>query len=518
MLWRHILAVFSIMESNWIINKKRKESGRVYKKNHYIKDSTQYNNFCRDQSKKGIKDFKLWSRNWAELSSQEKLEYRYSPVPLKDQSPNSKKNTSTALLKQLQGILIKLSDCDVDIAAVGEREGNIIFAGSNSSKFLKYLENREDEFVNSLLLKPGKDAEESCTKQLRKQVQDHMNALYGKATTSYQRFPYERVKRGEIVVDGFPQEVKPIQVPSRYGRKKLNLILSVQEISVKETEPSRTTAPPLTTAPHITTAPNLTTAPYLTTHPLTTAPHITTHPLTTAPHITTHPLTTAPHITTHPLTTAPHITTHPLTTAPHITTHPLTTAPHITTHPLTTAPHITTHPLTTAPHITKHPLTTAPHITTHPLTTAPHITTHPLTIEPHITTHPLTIEPHITTHPLTTAPHITTHPLTTAPHITTHPLTIARPITTHPLTIAPHITTHPLTTAPHITTQMLTADQSNIEYEVECIVKKRKKNRKVQYLLHWKGYPSSADSWEDEEHLNETLKKSLKIKKNKTSK
>jgi hypothetical protein len=41
------------------------------------------------------------------------------------------------------------------------------------------------------------------------------------------------------------------------------------------------------------------------------------------------------------------------------------------------------------------------------------------------------------------------------------------------------------------------------EYEVESIRDMRRtRGKKTQYLVHWKGYPSSDDSWVDESDLN----------------
>jgi hypothetical protein len=34
------------------------------------------------------------------------------------------------------------------------------------------------------------------------------------------------------------------------------------------------------------------------------------------------------------------------------------------------------------------------------------------------------------------------------------------------------------------------------EYEVETILDSHKRQNKVQYLVHWKGYPSEEDTWE----------------------
>jgi len=40
------------------------------------------------------------------------------------------------------------------------------------------------------------------------------------------------------------------------------------------------------------------------------------------------------------------------------------------------------------------------------------------------------------------------------------------------------------------------------QYQVEAILDKRKRGRKVEYLLKWKGYSDADNSWEDESHLN----------------
>ena len=40
------------------------------------------------------------------------------------------------------------------------------------------------------------------------------------------------------------------------------------------------------------------------------------------------------------------------------------------------------------------------------------------------------------------------------------------------------------------------------EFEVEEILDKRKHYGKIQYLIKWKGYPLSEESWEPENNLN----------------
>lgn len=44
------------------------------------------------------------------------------------------------------------------------------------------------------------------------------------------------------------------------------------------------------------------------------------------------------------------------------------------------------------------------------------------------------------------------------------------------------------------------------EYEIENIHDSRKKGRGIQFLIHWKGYPSEEDSWEPRRHLDHAKK------------
>ena len=51
------------------------------------------------------------------------------------------------------------------------------------------------------------------------------------------------------------------------------------------------------------------------------------------------------------------------------------------------------------------------------------------------------------------------------------------------------------------------------EYEVEKILAHRKQGRGYRYLIHWKGYPNSSDSWEPTANLERASKILQKYKK-----
>ena len=48
------------------------------------------------------------------------------------------------------------------------------------------------------------------------------------------------------------------------------------------------------------------------------------------------------------------------------------------------------------------------------------------------------------------------------------------------------------------------------EYEVERVIRGRYKNRELQYLIKWKGFPNSRNTWEPEKNLNSALLDCLK--------
>ena len=47
-------------------------------------------------------------------------------------------------------------------------------------------------------------------------------------------------------------------------------------------------------------------------------------------------------------------------------------------------------------------------------------------------------------------------------------------------------------------------EESEEEYKVEYIhdIRRHRRGRKLQYLMHWKGYPTTDDSWVDHGDLN----------------
>jgi hypothetical protein len=44
-------------------------------------------------------------------------------------------------------------------------------------------------------------------------------------------------------------------------------------------------------------------------------------------------------------------------------------------------------------------------------------------------------------------------------------------------------------------------DETEPEWEIEAVLNKRTRGRKIYYLVSWKGYPMEEASWEPEDHL-----------------
>src|ERR1700754_1360806 len=50
--------------------------------------------------------------------------------------------------------------------------------------------------------------------------------------------------------------------------------------------------------------------------------------------------------------------------------------------------------------------------------------------------------------------------------------------------------------------ELVRFDKQDKDYEIEKIVKQRRKGGKKQFLVKWKGYPENMNSWVNEENLN----------------
>ena len=56
--------------------------------------------------------------------------------------------------------------------------------------------------------------------------------------------------------------------------------------------------------------------------------------------------------------------------------------------------------------------------------------------------------------------------------------------------------------------QLVTAppdDDARHEYEIDRIMRYRKRNGKEYYYIHWKGYLADDDTWEPKENINEAV-------------
>jgi hypothetical protein len=52
-------------------------------------------------------------------------------------------------------------------------------------------------------------------------------------------------------------------------------------------------------------------------------------------------------------------------------------------------------------------------------------------------------------------------------------------------------------------------DDGHIEYVVECIRDSRVRRGRLEYLVHWEGYPREEDTWEPANELKRGKKKAF---------
>ncbi|OWF42707.1 hypothetical protein KP79_PYT09642 [Mizuhopecten yessoensis] len=233
--------------------------------------------FCKDQSAVGVKDLSIWSEKWRGFGQGGQEAYKQkakdsSLVPL-----DERRMISNCLLKDL--------DC-------------------------LSRSNQEEEVGH-----------------LRKLAQDHFNNLYSKAIDSVSKFTYAAVMSGKISIEGLPVILKPVRLPSHYGKDRLKEMLSVKEITVHVNDSHQTPRPP--TRPTIT---------YVQTNPLNEKPRPPTRPTIT--YVQTNPLNETTRPPTRPTITD--VQTDPLNETTRPPTRPPITDVH--TNPLNETPRPPTRP------------------------------------------------------------------------------------------------------------------------------------------------------------------------------
>ncbi|KAL3883532.1 hypothetical protein ACJMK2_029788 [Sinanodonta woodiana] len=217
----------------WIGNNSRKKNNRHYtcQKGYYCKGVSGYNLFVK-KNKDKFSSISEWATGWKLLPQKEKNCYvdeaRQVPKGAVSEEP---KKARYLMIKKLANLVQELHKVGVSLACLGCIGNEQIELGAGQAlQFFKERPHIQLELVSYCT----KDAENKVQlKELRGQVQVHLNNLYSKAAGKNQKFPYKKVAAGQIRIEGLPEDVLPLQLPSHYGERKLKAFLKCQEIKLQ---------------------------------------------------------------------------------------------------------------------------------------------------------------------------------------------------------------------------------------------------------------------------------------------
>ncbi|XP_063423539.1 mucin-17-like [Mytilus trossulus] len=220
---------------DWIGNYKKVVEGRKYEaqpRTLYLKGMTGYNCFVREK-KDQFNDIADWAPAWNLLGQEEKEEYKQKAKEKPVVPPQPQQKDAFKRLKIIREHIVELEKHSVDVALVGidtNTGSQILLGDGKSAAFLKSEDILQNLFAFHSL---GTKEVPKDLKSLQQEAQTHMNKLYSKAVGKKQAFPYTKVKKGNIQVNGIPLDVLPLVPMSNYGEKKMKMILNIKEISVE---------------------------------------------------------------------------------------------------------------------------------------------------------------------------------------------------------------------------------------------------------------------------------------------
>ncbi|CAG2207692.1 unnamed protein product [Mytilus edulis] len=220
---------------DWIGNYKKVVEGRKYEaqpRTLYLKGMTGYNCFVREK-KDQFNDIADWAPAWNLLGRRKREAYKQKAKENPVVPPQPQQKDAFKRLKIIREHIVELEKHGIDVALVGidtNTGSQILLGDGKSAAFLKSEDILQNLFAFHSL---GTKEVPKDLKSLQQEAQTHMNKLYSKAVGKKQAFPYTKVKKGIIEVNGIPLDVLPLKPMSDYGEKKMKMFLNIKEISVE---------------------------------------------------------------------------------------------------------------------------------------------------------------------------------------------------------------------------------------------------------------------------------------------
>ncbi|XP_025080440.1 uncharacterized protein LOC112556039 isoform X8 [Pomacea canaliculata] len=193
------------------------------------KRTTAFNVFCSERQKansQGGFQPEQWGLEWRSLPDASKKEYEQKAL-----AERAKNIDVKSIFKNINSMFTLLKENKEAVKSSGIEGVCLIVSKTDSPYFTEFGSlkgiSKMPSFINSIMKhSAGKldNVKRACIQDLRDKVIAKMSKI-AKSELGLNQFPYERVKKGEFIIQGIPPSLLPLKPPGRMTSKELMQVL-----------------------------------------------------------------------------------------------------------------------------------------------------------------------------------------------------------------------------------------------------------------------------------------------------